>query len=57
MLWPYFNLVVGQTVKQSKICSEGSEVTFKITKLIKEKCPFDQTKADVAEEDSSSAGI
>ena len=55
------NLAVGQTVKQSKICCEALEVAFEITKLVKfspkRNTLFNKIKADVAEEDSSSAGI
>ncbi len=55
------NLAVGQTVKQSKICSEALEVAFEITKLIKfspkRNAHFDRIKADVAEEDSCNVGI
>ena len=55
------NLAVGQTVKQSKICCEALEVAFEITKLIKfspkRNAQFNRIKADVAEEDSCSAGI
>ena len=50
------NIVVGDAIKQSKICRNTSETAFEISKLIKfppkRNAAFDRIKADIPEEEA-----